>query len=222
MLAARQDMLQVLHRKLQKVQLVMKAIADKKRRFVEFKEGDFVYLKLRPYRQQSLTQTSYSKLSKRFYGPYKILERIGVVAYKLELPPTSKLHPVFHCSLLKLHQGPLPSTPVELPPAHVDHRPLIEPLAILDSKMDSHTSPPTRFVLVQWRGLAPEDTSWENWLELKATYHLEDKVDFPGECIDSNTNVGLAKEGLATTNTEVGLAKRVSRPPAHLKDFVPK
>jgi hypothetical protein len=223
LLAARQDMLQVLHRKLQKVQTVMKAIADKKRRFIEFKEGDFVYLKLRPYRQHSLTQTPYSKLSKRFYGPYKILERIGNVAYKLALPPSSKLHPVFHCSLLKLHQGPLPNTRAELPPAYVDHHPIIEPLAILDSKMDNLTTPPTRFVLVQWKGLAPEDTSWENWMDLNAAYHLEDKVDFPGECVDSNiADMDLADMDIADTNADGGLGKRVPRPPPYLKDFVSK
>ncbi|PNX66493.1 hypothetical protein L195_g063076, partial [Trifolium pratense] len=34
---------------------------------------------------------------------------------------------------------------------------------------------PTRFALVQWDGLLPDDTSWEPWTELKDTYNLEDK-----------------------------------------------
>lgn len=42
-------------------------------------------------------------------------------------------------------------------------------------------------VLVQWHGLAPEDTSWEDWDSLRAAYNLEDEVGFPGEGIDSNT-----------------------------------
>jgi len=41
------------------------------------------------------------KLSKRFYGPYAILENIGIAAYNLDFPPPSKLHLVFPCSLLQ-------------------------------------------------------------------------------------------------------------------------
>jgi hypothetical protein len=207
MLAERQNFLLFLRRKLLKVQSHMKEIADKKRRPVEFNVGDFVYLKLRPYRQRSLTLTSYNKLSKRYFGPYKILQKIGPVAYKLDLPPTSKLHPVFHCSLLKLHQGDLPANHVELPPSTIYQQPIIEPLVILDTKMDTTTDPPTHMVLVQWLGLSPEETSWENWEVLKATYHLEDKVTFPGGCIDSNT-------------TTKDLPKRITRKPAHLRDYV--
>ena len=49
------------------------------------------------------------KLKPRFVGPFKVVKQVGAVSYKLELPTTIKVHPVFHVSLLKVYNGtPLP------------------------------------------------------------------------------------------------------------------
>lgn len=78
----------------------MKKYADLKQRKVEYQVGNIVFLKIRPYRQVSLRKKRNEKLS-QFFGPYKILERVGPMAYKLDLRSTASIHPVFHVSQLK-------------------------------------------------------------------------------------------------------------------------
>ena len=97
MLEERDAMLEVLKFHLLKAQAKMKQQADGKQRDVQFEEGEMVYV-LRPYRQKSLAKQRNEKLSPRFYGPYKVLARIGPVAYRLELPSQTSIHPVFHVS----------------------------------------------------------------------------------------------------------------------------
>jgi hypothetical protein len=81
----------------------MKSQADKNQSEWTFAAGDMVYMKLQPYVQTSVAARSNKKLSFRFYGPFRVLQRIGEVAYKLELPQGTKIHPVLHVSQLKRH-----------------------------------------------------------------------------------------------------------------------
>ncbi|WVY91755.1 hypothetical protein V8G54_037269 [Vigna mungo] len=142
------------------------------RRDVEFQIGDWVYLKLQPYRLKSLARRPNEKLSPRFYGPYKVLERIGLVAYKLELLARSKIHPVFHVSLLK-HAALSSALTKEL---ILD----ASPQAVLDTRF---TKDGDLEVLIQWQHLP----SFENSRESTATiskefpaFHLEDNVKLHG------------------------------------------
>jgi hypothetical protein len=78
-----------------------KSYADHRRRELSFEVRDFVYLKVSPMRGLRHFKVR-GKLTPRFIGPFKILEKRGEVAYQLELPPQlSNVHDIFHVSQLK-------------------------------------------------------------------------------------------------------------------------
>lgn len=58
----------------------MKKFVDNNRREVQFQEGDWVLVKLRPRRQMSIIGSANSKLAKCYYGPFQVLQKIGPVA----------------------------------------------------------------------------------------------------------------------------------------------
>ena len=84
----------------------MKKFVDRKRHEWEFEVGDYVYLKLHPYRQTSVVIRHNEKLSSKYFGLYCIEERVGKVAYRLILPTGASTHPVFHALQLKKALGP--------------------------------------------------------------------------------------------------------------------
>lgn len=70
-------------------------------------EGDLVLFRLQHYPQVSIATRSGNKLLPKFYEPYQIEKKISVIAYRLQLPPKAKMHPVFNVFLLKkYYPGP--------------------------------------------------------------------------------------------------------------------
>lgn len=96
-LRARENTIRLLKHHLQLAQARMKAQTNKKRSHRSFEEGDMVYVKLQPYRQMSLKGHSYHKLNAKYFGPVKVLRKMGTVTYQI--------HNIFHVSLLKKQLG---------------------------------------------------------------------------------------------------------------------
>lgn len=111
----RQLAAQVIKDNFTKAQARIKTQADKHRLDMEFSVGNMVYLKLQPYRHTSLSTHRCLKLHSKYYGPFRVLERIGKAAYKRLLPEDCHLHNVFHVSELKQHLGPQAVPSKELP-----------------------------------------------------------------------------------------------------------
>lgn len=134
MLANRDAIMKRLKVHLNKAQARIKAHADSKCTNSEFKVDHWVLLKLKPYKQSFLAYRRSNKLSKCYFSPFKILERLGSVAYHVESPPIVKVHNVFHVDLLKDFNGPVPSEMPELPSEFDGNQPFSIPEQILDTR----------------------------------------------------------------------------------------
>ena len=112
------------------------------------------------------------KLSPRFIGPFEILKRICVVAYRLALPPSmSGVHKVFHVSMLRKYT-PNPTHVVDWGQIEVDTDGTFEegPVCILDSRDQVLRRKTVRLVRVLWRHYGVEETTWELEDTMRATY----------------------------------------------------
>ena len=151
-----------------------KSYADVRRRPLEFEVGDHVFLKVMPKRGvvRFGKRGKRGKLSPRFIRPFKILERIGTVAYRLALPPSmSGVHEVFHVSMLRKYT-PDPAHVVDWGQFEVDTDETFEegPVCILDSRDQVLRRKTVRLLRVLWRPYGVEESTWEREDTMRATY----------------------------------------------------
>ncbi|XP_071902656.1 uncharacterized protein [Coffea arabica] len=103
------------------------------------------------------------KLQPRFVGPYKIIQRVGNVAYKLELPPSlSRIHNVFHVSMLKKYH-PDPSYILQPESIEIDETLTYKEKSVklLDRKVTELRNKQIPLVKVLWRNHGLEEATWE-------------------------------------------------------------
>ena len=148
-----------------------KSYADDRRRDLEFAEGDFVYLKVSPIRGTRRFQIR-GKLAPRYIGPFKIIKRVGTVAYRLELPEEmSDIHNVFHVSQLKkCLRVPEEQVPTEVMDLQADLQYQERPIKILDVATRQTRQTAVRFCRVHWSHHTKAEATWEREDNLKKEF----------------------------------------------------
>jgi hypothetical protein len=156
MVQARDIFLAEVRTRLQQAQQYAKRWYDKDHREGVFEVGTWVWLQLLHRPMPSLFDTVNSKLAPRYAGPFQVLERIGSVAYRLQLPTNACLHDVFHMGLLKVFHGTSPASVPALPPME-NGRLLPVPARVLRASLRRGIW----HVLVQWGGMDEDNAKFK-------------------------------------------------------------
>jgi hypothetical protein len=159
----------MVHDALIDAQQLMSTTYNKTHREESFQIGDLVYLDSEHIKRPSTPSNTTSKLQPRFLGPYKIRDKPSKLNYTLDLPPGSRIHPVFHISKLRRHimrdKAALPDnedmtseeTPL-IPDDEVYYDQEYEVEKILRHKRDRDG---TMRYLVKWLGYPKSQSTWQ-------------------------------------------------------------
>jgi hypothetical protein len=166
-----EDQVKIICENLRIAQSRQKLYADRRRRELHFKVGDYVYLKVSPFKGTRRFQVK-GKLAPRFVRPFQVNKRIGMVAYQLDLPQSlSTVHNVFHISQLKkcLH---VPTDTIDLETLDLQAGLTYEehPIAILDHVERKVKRSIVKFVKVQWSNHSEDEATWEREDRLRQDY----------------------------------------------------
>ncbi|GKC26142.1 hypothetical protein Tco_1033436 [Tanacetum coccineum] len=137
----------------------MKVVADSHRTERNFEVGQWVWLKLQPHRQIYVRKGKYKKLLPKYYGPFQVLTKIGMVAYKLQLPSNAQIYPVFHVSQLKLFKGDPLAIQTVMPQCDPSGSLVCVLVKVLDRRMVKENNKLTVYVLIHWSNGFIDDTT---------------------------------------------------------------
>ncbi|KAJ3707739.1 hypothetical protein LUZ61_011444 [Rhynchospora tenuis] len=196
LLRDRQQMLTELKGNLVRAQERMKKQSDSGRTERAFSKGDWVYLKLQPYRQISVSGGPHCKLNPKFYGPFEVLSKIGTVAYKLNLPPTSSIHPVFHVSQLKARVGQNQTVSPSLPIVGTNNSSPDMPEYIVARRLIKRRNSPVPQILLKWKNQSIDDAQWIDFDVISRR--------FPGIVLEDKEVV--ERRGMSASNSDRNIA----------------
>ncbi|XP_070037340.1 uncharacterized protein [Nicotiana tomentosiformis] len=161
----------MIQERLKTAQSLQKSYSNVRRRDLEFQVDDWVFLKVSPMKGV-MRFGKKGKYSPHYIRPYRIMRRIGQVAYELELPQElDVIHLVFHVSMLKKFMGD-PSLVVPTEIIGVKDSPTYEeiPVAILDRQIRKLGTKEIASVKVLWRNQKVEEATWEAEDYMKSRY----------------------------------------------------
>ncbi|WVZ64996.1 hypothetical protein U9M48_014431, partial [Paspalum notatum var. saurae] len=143
-----------------------KKLLDRRRRPLVFKEGDHVYLRVSPMKGVHRFGVK-GKLAPRYVGPFKISEKCGPVAYRLELPPRlAAVHDIFHVAS-RVPEEEIDTSQVQIEP---DLTYEARPVKVLDRKQRSTRRSTVTMYKVQWSEHTEEEATWETEEYLRTKY----------------------------------------------------
>ncbi|WVZ18576.1 hypothetical protein V8G54_005898 [Vigna mungo] len=206
-LMTRDEALKQLEYHLSRAQDLMTQQANKKRKEVDVKVGDWVYLKIRPHRQSTMPTRLHPKLSTRYFGSFKILQQVGNVAFRLELPESARIHSVFHASQLKKAVGDQKVEKNLLEELQAEG-PAFLPAKILQHRQIQRDGEVLQQVLVEWQSGGEEGATWEDQATIKdqfPDFNLEDKEFVVLNDMSRGSTIGLIlASGVGIRTVDVG------------------
>jgi hypothetical protein len=144
--------------------------ADKNRTERSFAVGEQVLLKLQPYAQTTVANRPCRKLAYKYFGPFAVQEKIGLLAYKLTLPENARVHPVFHVSQLKPFTPNFTPVFAELPRPPDLTAAEYTPVEILDRRLRKKGQLPVVQLLIRWSSRSADEATWEDHEVLRTRF----------------------------------------------------
>jgi len=148
-----------------------KSYADRRRKPLKFEVGDYVLLKVSPWKGV-VRFGKKGKLAPRYVGPFKILKEIGKVAYKLDLPPElANVHPTFHVSNLKKCladenlQVPLDDVRIDQTMHFTE-----KPVEVMEREVKKLRRKKIPLVKIRWESIRGPEYTWEHEGQMRKKY----------------------------------------------------